>query len=370
MTKEWSFGQKIGFGFLLTLVLTVVMSLVAIVAVRSMSAKMDYTLSVSARNALIAEQMDAAIERKASGVRGFLLDPQEPYLEVMRASRQEFLVALKELKAQSPNDPSLLTIEQEEQAHQDALERIIAMRRNSLKVDPIGLAFRDEVHPRMSNLRQAISRYSEQESGQLDAAKRAAAEYATAVRNLAILIALLSLLISIVITVFLTRLLKRQIGSAVQHIQSSSSELQTAANQQASGSKEHATAMNEITVTIQELLATARQIAESAQRVAKIAEDTASSAQAGDQALQKAQEGVAVIKRQVDQIVGHMTDLGRKSQQIGAILELINELAEQTNILAINATIEATGAGETGKRFGAVAEEIRKLADRVGGSTK
>ena len=65
-----------------------------------------------------------------------------------------------------------------------------------------------------------------------------------------------------------------------------------------------------------------------------------------------------------------MLDLGKKSQQIGGILEIINELAEQTNILAINATIEAAGAGESGKRFAVVADEIRKLADRVGGSTK
>jgi methyl-accepting chemotaxis protein len=65
-----------------------------------------------------------------------------------------------------------------------------------------------------------------------------------------------------------------------------------------------------------------------------------------------------------------MLELGKKSQQIGAVLDIVSELAEQTNILAINATIEAAGAGESGKRFAVVADEIRKLADRVGGSTK
>jgi methyl-accepting chemotaxis protein len=128
--------------------------------------------------------------------------------------------------------------------------------------------------------------------------------------------------------------------------------------------------MNEINTTISELQATSRQIAESAQRVAHVAEETSSAARAGDQTVQRSHESVSGIKLQVDLIVTHMLDLGKKSQQIGGILEIINELAEQTNILAINATIEAAGAGDAGRRFAVVADEIRKLADRVGGSTK
>ena len=65
-----------------------------------------------------------------------------------------------------------------------------------------------------------------------------------------------------------------------------------------------------------------------------------------------------------------MLELGKQSQRAGGILDIINELSEQTNILAINATIEAVGAGEAGKRFTVVADEIRRLADRVGVSSR
>jgi methyl-accepting chemotaxis protein len=128
--------------------------------------------------------------------------------------------------------------------------------------------------------------------------------------------------------------------------------------------------MTEINTTIGELLATSRQIAESAQRVAQNAEQTASAALSGHGTVDVTHESISGIRRQVDQIVSHMLELGKKSQEVGAVLDIVSELAEQTNILAINATIEAAGAGEAGKRFAVVADEIRKLADRVGGSTK
>jgi methyl-accepting chemotaxis protein len=169
---------------------------------------------------------------------------------------------------------------------------------------------------------------------------------------------------------WITSSLSRQIGSAVGMVQSSSTELQAAANQQATGAKEQAAAMTEISTTITELLATSRQIAESAQRVAQNAEQTASAARSGHGTVDVTHESISGIRRQVDQIVSHMLELGKKSQEVGAVLDIVSELAEQTNILAINATIEAAGAGEAGKRFAVVADEIRKLADRVGGSTK
>jgi methyl-accepting chemotaxis protein len=181
---------------------------------------------------------------------------------------------------------------------------------------------------------------------------------------------ILSVIVLSLLGFWITRGITTQIGAAVQHVQNSSSELQSAANQQASGAKEQSTSINEMTTTINELLATSRQIAESSQRVAQMAEQTASGARNGDATVIKGQDAIGGIKRQVDLIVNHMLDLGKKAQQIGGILEIINELAEQTNILSINATIEAAGAGEAGKRFAVVADEIRKLADRVGNSTK
>jgi len=164
--------------------------------------------------------------------------------------------------------------------------------------------------------------------------------------------------------------LERKLQTAISQVQGSSSELHSAASQQATGAREQASATTEISTTVKELLSTSRQIAGSAQQVARVADDTAGAARTGNDTVQQAQEAIDAVRRQVDAIVGHMLELGKRSQEIGGIVDIINELAEQTNILAINATIESAGAGEHGKRFAVVAEEIRKLADRVGSATK
>jgi methyl-accepting chemotaxis protein len=86
--------------------------------------------------------------------------------------------------------------------------------------------------------------------------------------------------------------------------------------------------------------------------------------------LEKAVEGVSLIGSTMEEITQNILALGEKSQQMGLVLELIKELAEQTTILSFNAGIEAAGAGEAGTRFGAVAEQIMNLANKAGESTK
>jgi methyl-accepting chemotaxis protein len=172
------------------------------------------------------------------------------------------------------------------------------------------------------------------------------------------------------IAFFIGKSLERRLQTAITQVQGSSADLHSAASQQVSGAREQASATTEISTTVKELLSTSRQIAGSAQQVARVADDTAGAARTGNDTVLRAQEAIDVVSRQVDAIVNHMLELGKRSQEIGGILDIINELAEQTNILAINATIESAGAGEHGKRFAVVADEIRKLADRVGGATK
>jgi methyl-accepting chemotaxis protein len=373
MARSRSLGSKIGMGYAAILVLTVAMALVSAYSLRRVVREMEQVVSLYARNGILAERLLAISEARASSARGFLVTRNPIFLERVNKGREEFDALVAQLARRTSSAEGILMmgdIERGNAGHRASVDQMIAQRRTNASLDEVARTFDDDVRPRFDALQASIVRYAAEQDRLLAQEKSAAASLATIAELVVVSMAFGSTVLAVGIAIFLTRSLKHQVGSAVQHIRGSSTELQSAATQQATGAQEQATAMNEITVTVQELLATARQIADSADRVARIAEETASGARAGDQTVQRAQEAVVTIRSQVDVIVEHMTDLGKKSQQIGGVLEIINELAEQTNILAINATIEAAGAGESGRRFAAVAEEIRKLADRVGASTK
>jgi methyl-accepting chemotaxis protein len=318
---------------------------------------------------LLSEMKDAE-----TGQRGYLLTGEDSYLEPYN----EALPAIKT----TFDDVKKLTLDNPDQLRRVAaiaplidsklaeLKKIIDLRKTQGFDAALKVLLTNQGKTDMDHIRGIVAEADQDAKSLLE--RRAEEARANSDMTMSVILwgGLIGTILVGAIGWFISRSLSDQIGSAVGQVQSSSAELQAAANQQASGAKEQAAAMAEISTTISELLATSRQIAESAQRVAQNAEQTASSARSGHGTVDQTHESITGIRRQVDQIVSHMLELGKKSQEIGAVLDIVSELAEQTNILAINATIEAAGAGEAGKRFAIVAEEIRKLADRVGGSTK
>ena len=373
MNREWTFQKKVTAGFGVMVVLAAVTCAVATLSLRSVVAGKDRVITVDAENLVNAARLDASVDRQAAAFRGFLVNAEDRFLAQRNAATQEFQTILSDLMARIESEAARSLLADVQRADADLLasqDQIVTVRRGTGGLPAVLHSFEQDTLPKRERLAQGVRTFVEREHQVLDAAVAASNKQASTAVTIVMALAAVALLFAAATALRLSRSLSQQIGSAVQHVQNSSAELQSTANQQAAGARESATSMNEVTTTMSELLVTSRQISESAQQVARIAQDTAKAARSGDETVGKMQESIEAIKRQVDIVVGHMLDLGKKSQQIGIILDIINELAEQTNILSINATIEAAGAGEAGKRFGVVGDEIRKLADRVTGSTR
>jgi methyl-accepting chemotaxis protein len=369
---NWTVGKRLvaGFGLsALTLLMVAAVSYYNISRLIENDSWVKHSHQVRTElSSLLSDLADAE-----TGERGYVITGDESFLEPYRSALGTIKGTFEHLRKLTEDNPSqqrrmaaLLPVIDAKLA--DLKQRIDARRTQGFDATAKLVAAGGGAH--MRQIRAIATEADQDEKALLD--RRSQEARATAGATIAVIIGggVLGTLAVTAIGWFIARSLSEQIGSAVGLVRSSSTELQAAANQQASGAKEQATAMTEISTTISELLATSRQIAESAQRVAQNAEQTANAARSGHGTVDMTHDSISGIRRQVDQIVSHMLELGKKSQEIGSVLDIVSELAEQTNILAINATIEAAGAGEAGKRFAVVAEEIRKLADRVGGSTK